>query len=686
LALTLALIGQAGPRPAAAFVATGTGTWIWQNPVPQGNTLWAVSCADGAHCVLVGDAGTVLITGNGGHGWQVGGSGTSTSLAGVSCPGAATCYAVASGGLILRSADGGMTWSAQVSGTTNALAAISCPSSTTCYAVGSGTIQATTNGGATWTAQVPPPSSSFNAISCPTATACVAVGSTAIFTTDGGTHWTAGSPAPVNTLTGVSCPNSTTCMAVGNQAAILKTTDGGATWVQLNTGAAQNGYFGISCPSTATCLALAWGAIVGTTDGGATWSMKSAFTAHGINCPSVTTCYTAGDYGAIATTGDGGTTWYSLTYAVTAEPLIRVRCPSGDTCFAVGNEGLFQKGSGPYPSVILSTNDGGKTWVKRYEISGWIGDISCPSVSTCFAAMLDSILSSSDGGATWTRQTVGATSFSLAGIDCPTTTVCYAVGGMSNSSAAVLYTTNGWGTWTLNSSVGPNDLNRISCAGVQTCVAVGYAGSTVRTSDGANWSSAASPTTQPLWTVDCPSSTACFAASTSGQIIATADSGASWALQSSPLLGGLPGMDCTAPTACVVIGGGGTIANTTNGGASWSAQNSGTTNDLYGVDCPATASCYAVGRAGTILRTPPVPPPPWWAQPVQTPATAPVLPWYRHGVAPQLASPRGSHLAPAAKATMSPGEPPPVGTTQASVSRALADLVQQIASTLQALF
>src|SRR2546428_7409967 len=206
LSFALAILGPAGPTQAGASMSTGTGTWLWQNPLPQGNPLSGLSCPAVSDCVLVGDAGTTLTTTDGGFSWLSGRSGTGTNLKDVSCPTVMICFSVGEAGVILRSADGGVNWSSQVSGTANHLHGIRCPTVSTCFAVGaSATIRSTTNGGATWSAQVSPdPSTPLNAISCATSTACVAVGggtkagAIAGFTTDGGVQWVACSPALVN--------------------------------------------------------------------------------------------------------------------------------------------------------------------------------------------------------------------------------------------------------------------------------------------------------------------------------------------------------------------------------------------------------------------------------------------------------------------------------------------------------
>jgi hypothetical protein len=93
-----------------------------------------------------------------------------------------------------------------------------------------------------------------------------------------------------------------------------------------------------------------------------------------------------------------------------------------------------------------------------------------------------------------------------------------------------------------------------------------------------------------------------------------------------------------------------------------------------------------VGNIGeALLRAPG--PTKWWSQPAH-PLTvpAPHRPWYLNGVAP---SPTATHSAPGPTSNQlsaSPSGSPLPATTQANVSRALGILVQQIASSLRALF
>src|SRR5579872_756033 len=105
--LVVAWLALAAPIVCAA-VNVGSSSWVWQNPLPQGNNLNAVSCPATNICYAVGDLGTILYF-------------------------------------------NGTSWSGQLSTVTFNLQSVSCPSTTTCFAAGDfGTIVATSNSGASW--------------------------------------------------------------------------------------------------------------------------------------------------------------------------------------------------------------------------------------------------------------------------------------------------------------------------------------------------------------------------------------------------------------------------------------------------------------------------------------------------------------------------------------------------------
>jgi photosystem II stability/assembly factor-like uncharacterized protein len=106
LGLCASLIGF-GVIPSSASL--GQSGWFWQNPLPLGNSLYAVSVLDSDTVTAVGADGTIVRTTDGGATWERQTSGTKNFLAGVSFVDANTGTAVGVAGTILRT-DGGATW------------------------------------------------------------------------------------------------------------------------------------------------------------------------------------------------------------------------------------------------------------------------------------------------------------------------------------------------------------------------------------------------------------------------------------------------------------------------------------------------------------------------------------------------------------------------------------------------
>src|SRR5215467_8546088 len=44
--------------------------WVWQNPLPQGNYIYQVSCVDANNGMAAGDNGTIVIPSDGGNNWS----------------------------------------------------------------------------------------------------------------------------------------------------------------------------------------------------------------------------------------------------------------------------------------------------------------------------------------------------------------------------------------------------------------------------------------------------------------------------------------------------------------------------------------------------------------------------------------------------------------------------------------
>jgi hypothetical protein len=323
-------------------------------------------------------------------------------------------------------------------------------------------------------------------------------------------------PAPVQTLRAVACPSAHRCWAVGSTlatsstpagAALVDTTDGGATWT-VETVPPTVGYLSaVACASTRSCTVVGQ---IGLTGVGP---------------------------GAVLTTATGGATWALQTVPAGTTDVTAVDCRAGGRCTALGvvagrvttlrpsSSGSWAAGGSLPPAAsaatALSCTDGTHCWATAAQ-------------SVDVGHVIGVIAATSNGGTTWTLQHVPAGTGALQGIDCIAGTTggagtsCTAVGttatvlgGARGGQGVVLTSGNGGGSWA-TAPVTPTaaDLLGVSCA-AGPCVAVGttvasatQAGVVVLTGaaggSGPTWRRAVvAPVALPLTGVACVSLSAC---------------------------------------------------------------------------------------------------------------------------------------------------------------------------------
>ena len=626
------------------------GTWNWQNPLPEGNPLFAISCPSATVCFAIGYSGKILTTSNGGSTWTQ--QAPTSFMNAISCASAFACVAVGDSGLVMWTSNGGSNWQSLTINSGNFLSGVSCPASTAiCFAVGfAGSILRTPDGGQTWTALLSHTTNDLFSVSCPIGTFCVAVGAddTIANSTDGN-NWTAAAANTTNALFGISCLGTTYCMAVGQGGTVQTSTNPTCCWSPGDVGSSvtllgvncqptscfitgvdgsvyvrpplqsgtvpghgstgENGaLYGISCPTATTCFAVGdYGTIVVTTSGGTGWTPQSGLGSaeFGISCSSATVCIAVGFGGAIAGTTNGGTTWSGQTSG-TAQSLNSVSCPSTTTCFAVGDAG-----------TVIATTNGGTTWGPQFSnTASGLRAISCVSTTACFAVTNGASFIKTIDGATWSSPAAVGAATGLTGISCPTTTTCFATDADNPTTNLIYSTTNGGATWALSFNLA-NDpqagvtasFAAIACPSATTCYAVGGSGLIAATSDaGLNWRTDNSRTSAPLSGVSCPSTSTCYASVyefNGSTILHTTDFGGTWEAQygGGTLQFAYTSISCPGTTTCFTIGYGGLAAATISDGAAWSTQHpSGITNNIRGLSCFGSADCYATAH-GTLLAT-----------------------------------------------------------------------------------
>jgi putative cell wall-binding protein/photosystem II stability/assembly factor-like uncharacterized protein len=350
-------------------------------------------------------------------------------------------------------------------------------------------------------------------------------------------------PAPVTPtavttadLKCVTMVSDTVGYAAGALGTIIKTTDGGNTWVKLTTGTTTADFRGIAFWSTTVGVAVTYDrAVYRTINGGSSWTVASAdMTANQQGAPAIglsgVTAIPGSTDGATVFGGtrpndglyyseqvwrseyNGGAFWGQQP--VLAPKIHYTPDPLGNPYWSGEGEMLsvdffdntrgWAVGDDMFPnedtSTVHATADGGYTWTRK------IFPVALRLTGVAFGTATDGVIvssvgrvfRSSNGGTAWTEGTgVGTTA--LNGVDMTSATNAWTVG----AGGKILRTINGGSSWTQSTSQTTMDLAAVSFIGTRG-VAVGLAGTIVVTADGATWSIAGTvpvpDTTKPTMT------------------------------------------------------------------------------------------------------------------------------------------------------------------------------------------
>lgn len=293
-------------------------------------------------------------------------------------------------------------------------------------------------------------------------------------------------------------------------------------------------------------------------------------------------------------------------------------CPTGQIAsfsFLNPTTGFVEKADG----TILLTTNGGQTMEPKAPVpldGATAAKLDFISPSTGFALTGGSgggkIFRTRNGANTWTQ--VASSPAPLSDVTFVSPTVAYAVG----ANSTLLHSTNEGGTWealplALPAGTAPLSLTHISCSDVSHCLiatAPAPPESTnvlVRTTDGGMTGSLLpSPPGQNLLAVSFSTPSDAVAVGEGGATVLSSDGGASFPTVISSNLGdaipaviriGQSPFDAYVPWAA------GRIAATTDGGSSWSLLVLPTSEKLVDVGFPTTNIGYAVATDGTVFRT-----------------------------------------------------------------------------------
>jgi photosystem II stability/assembly factor-like uncharacterized protein len=416
-ALVASLLAAVLAVPAAANVQVGSSGWQWGNPLPQGNTLRAMSFA-GMTGYAAGDFGTLLKTTDGGTTWSGLPVGTFQSLTIVQAIDAETV--VAGGGCVARrSTDGGRSFSpvafaAVESSCRSALRDMSFVSSERGFLLlADGSVFTTADGGtqfATRTAVPGTPAAGgwaqASAIAFVDATRGLAATTNgSLFQTlDGGVSWKLVGEAGrgINQLWFLDADHG---FAVGQHGLFLRSVDGGQTWTPRELTSPPLNYRSIRCATTQLCVLVSelGGTLVRTTDAGETPgtvitpSTDPVFAA-AFASPAIVSA--AGANGTTVRSGDGGATFASIGGRLAgAYSAIRAGGASR-AAYAPGLAGALAK-----------TVDGGASWTRSaVPTTADLRDLSFPTSEVGYALDVDGgVFRTPNGGETWKTLGTGST-------------------------------------------------------------------------------------------------------------------------------------------------------------------------------------------------------------------------------------------------------------------------------------
>jgi photosystem II stability/assembly factor-like uncharacterized protein len=530
-------------------------------PPPERPALAAVHFVDARRGWVVGEAGTVLATADGGQRWERRASGTTAFLRSVRFVGdGRRGWAVGDGGVILATSDGGTTWRRQSSGTQAALSAVHVDGDgQRGWIAGSdGTVLATTAGGTQWRRQDTGTRALLRSIHV---------------LADGRRGW-----------------------VVGREGTILATSDGGARWEPQSSERTEH----LSSIAFAPDGRRGWaagesGVLLETTDGGARWSRRESGTTASLTSTHVLADrgrgWVAGGEGTVLVTDAAGR-WGRLTAgrrAVLSDVHVD---PDGRRAWVSAGDGM-----------VLVTTDGGRSWRARETgtLSSLGGIFFLPDGRHGWAiASHGVVLATTNGGVTWQPRPTGTT----ARLSSVQFLADARRGWVAAVDGTILTTADGGTTWQSERS-GMRLLRvRVDRAGERGW-AVGLQGTILARSGPGRWDRQPSGTRADLVDLHvAPDGQRLWAVGDGGRIVATATAGTSWTVQPSgttvPLLGVHFLPDARRGWA---VGWDGTILTTADAGGRWERQASATSVPLLAVRFDDRGQHGWIAGWGTMLLT-----------------------------------------------------------------------------------
>jgi photosystem II stability/assembly factor-like uncharacterized protein len=300
-----------------------------------------------------------------------------------------------------------------------------------------------------WSAQTSGVMTDLSSVSFPEGTQVgYAVGNEGVIlkTTDGGGTWVPQTSGTGSALYAVAFQSNSTGFAVGKSGTAIRTTDGGATWDAMSVGAATSllaaqfvgtGGTGYTCTHEPT----GGSTLYKTTDAGASWQLESlpgaGEQANCLSFASESIGFVAGLRGYALRTLDGGTNFSYLTPGTVRNfrGVAFVRS-NASTAFVVGDS-----------LTLVKTADTGTTWVKMSVNSP--PDSGAALLSVCAPVSAGPAYAVGDGGVIVKNLGTNVWYPQVSGVTSPLASVCFPNGSdtgyVVGAVGVILQTTDGGG-------------------------------------------------------------------------------------------------------------------------------------------------------------------------------------------------------------------------------------------------
>jgi len=374
---------------------------------------------------------------------------------------------------VYRTADGGASFGLVQAGDADAVAFLS-PS--VAVAIVDGAFARSTDGGATWTpGQAAEGRTRLTPVSADVVLAWGRSGSPpdlddrVLRSADGGQTWTdLGEPVPAE-IVALTVVDQTTVVAADRAGGMHRSADGGETWSEtFSSPGPFPGFLSSAAPAFGDSLTgyfgYGGGYLLKTTDGGAGWAQLSSgadVSLQGLARFPGGDLVAVGDGGGVLTSAGGAIPW-TLRPAPTAADLVAVEAVGPQEAVAVDETGVVHRSSdggatwtsgGPLPmsldardlsfetlldgwvvgagfggAALFGTADGGASWTPITDVQGLYVTVDFEGASG-WAVRPDGLLQRTiDGGATWTEGQLPGSGLAVEDVDFWDPAVGYAVG------------------------------------------------------------------------------------------------------------------------------------------------------------------------------------------------------------------------------------------------------------------